>query len=72
MYSVGKSRGVLSAYEQLNKKLPSPIPIKHKLLHTIMSVTHVFKVVDGLSLEIDVVSPPTKEENRYSISTEAS
>ncbi|KAK4863260.1 hypothetical protein LT330_002038 [Penicillium expansum] len=28
-----------------------------------MSVTHVFKVVDGLSLEIDVLSPPTKEEN---------
>ncbi|KAF4759599.1 hypothetical protein N7455_002984 [Penicillium solitum] len=28
-----------------------------------MSVTHVFKVVDGLSLEIDVISPPTKEEN---------
>lgn len=28
-----------------------------------MSVTHVFKVVDGLSLEIDVLTPPTKEEN---------
>ncbi|KAJ5162889.1 Alpha/beta hydrolase fold-3 [Penicillium coprophilum] len=28
-----------------------------------MSVTHIFKVVDGLSLEIDVVSPPTKDEN---------
>ncbi|CAI7615030.1 unnamed protein product [Penicillium glandicola] len=28
-----------------------------------MSVTHVFKVVDGLSLEIDVHPPPTKEEN---------
>ncbi|KAJ5514828.1 Alpha/beta hydrolase fold-3 [Penicillium fimorum] len=28
-----------------------------------MSVTHVFKVVDGLSLEIDVLSPPTKDEN---------
>jgi acetyl esterase/lipase len=29
----------------------------------IMSVTHIFKVVDGLSLEIDVLSPPTKDEN---------
>ncbi|KXG45353.1 Alpha/beta hydrolase fold-3 [Penicillium griseofulvum] len=28
-----------------------------------MLVTHTFKVVDGLSLEIDVVSPPTKDEN---------
>ncbi|KAJ5834326.1 Alpha/beta hydrolase fold-3 [Penicillium robsamsonii] len=28
-----------------------------------MSVTHVFKVVDGLSLEIDALSPPTKDEN---------
>ncbi|KAJ5435738.1 Alpha/beta hydrolase fold-3 [Penicillium cf. griseofulvum] len=28
-----------------------------------MSVTHVFKVVDGLSLEIDVLSPTTKDEN---------